>query len=79
MNAAESSHSPSRQFVVMRQFGSDRTIADMVRRSASGGPRKDFSSYPPRIATLRYAHLGFVFVLVAERSGAEGSVGHIFI
>ena len=32
----------------------------------------------PRIATLCYVHLGFVFVLVAERSAAEGSVGQIF-
>ena len=26
-----------------------------------------------------YVHLGFVFVLVAERSPAEGSVGQIFV
>ena len=41
------------------------------------GPRKG-SPHPPRIATLCYVHLGFVFVLVAERSPAEGSVGQIF-
>lgn len=34
---------------------------------------------PPPICTLYYVHLGFVFVLVAERSHAEGSVGQIFI
>src|SRR5438477_2831084 len=41
-------------------------------RTTNGSP------HPPRIATLCYVHLGFLFVLVAERSPAEGSVGQIF-
>jgi hypothetical protein len=45
--------------------------------STSYGPRNG-PPHPPRIATLCYVHLGFVFVLVAERSPAEGSVGQIF-
>jgi hypothetical protein len=63
---------PSRQFVVMHHFGSDRTIADMVRASgryerhvahrlyagSSCGPWNG-SPHPPRIATLCYVHLGF--------------------
>jgi hypothetical protein len=45
--------------------------------NTSFGPRNG-SPHPPRISTLRYVHLGFVFVLAAERSPAEGSVGQIF-
>jgi hypothetical protein len=85
---------PSRQFAVMHLFGSDWFIADMVRASgryerrvahriAAGwvttacGPRNGLRI---RHALLRsdYVHLGFVFVLVAERSPAEGSVVQIF-
>src|SRR6202795_317759 len=46
------------------------------RDAARAAPR--CIPHPLCVATLCYVHLGFVFVLVAERSPAEGSVGQIF-